>query len=121
MSRNSVSYIAFWTGMEDFNSKHVALDSKVSVTKLIKGRLNVSAVSLKQSNARSVKSVPLMNRDYTPQIIDILFAMRRNFRESKTNIVVSIFTLFYISRRKYWFREYFRFPVFDGFTRFGMS
>ena len=32
-----------------------------------------------------------------------------------------IFTFFYISRRKYWFRANFRFPVFDGFTRFGMS
>ena len=29
------------------------------------------------------------------------------------------FTFFYISRRKFWFRANFRFPVFDGFTRFG--
>ena len=33
----------------------------------------------------------------------------------------NIFTFFYISRRKYWFRANFRFPFFDGFTRFGMS
>ena len=33
----------------------------------------------------------------------------------------NFFTFFYISRRKYWFRANFRFPVFDGFTRFGMS
>ena len=26
-----------------------------------------------------------------------------------------------LSRRKYWFRANFRFPVFDGFRRFGMS
>ena len=32
-----------------------------------------------------------------------------------------IFTFFYINRRKYWFRANFRFSVFDGFTRFGMS
>ena len=28
---------------------------------------------------------------------------------------------FYVNRRKYWFRENFRLPVFDGFTRFGIS
>ena len=32
-----------------------------------------------------------------------------------------LFTFFYVSRRKYWFRANFRFPVFDGFTRCGMS
>ena len=32
-----------------------------------------------------------------------------------------IITFFYVSRRKYWFRAKFRFPVFDGFTRFGIS
>ena len=32
-----------------------------------------------------------------------------------------LFTFFYVSRRKYWFRANFRFPVFDGFTPFGMS
>ena len=37
-----------------------------------------------------------------------------------TNVSL-IFTFFYVSRRKYWFRANFRFPVFDGFTRFGMS
>ena len=31
------------------------------------------------------------------------------------------FTLFYINRKKYWFRANFRLLVFDGFTRFGMS
>ena len=31
------------------------------------------------------------------------------------------FTYFYVSRRKYWFRANFRFPVFDGFIRFGTS
>ena len=44
--------------------------------------------------------------------------------ESVTNFVISkpeISTFFYISRRKYWFRANFRFPVFNGFTRFGMS
>ena len=34
---------------------------------------------------------------------------------------VVFITFFYISRRKYWFRANFRFPVFDGFARFGMS
>ena len=32
-----------------------------------------------------------------------------------------IFTFFYISRRKYWFRASFQFPVFDECTCFGMS
>ena len=38
-----------------------------------------------------------------------------------TQWMAFFFTLFYISRRKYWFRANFRFPVFDGFTCFGMS
>ena len=29
------------------------------------------------------------------------------------------FTFFYVNKSKYWFRENFRLPVFDGFTRFG--
>ena len=33
----------------------------------------------------------------------------------------SVFNFFYINRRKNWLRENFRFPVFDGFKRFGMS
>ena len=32
-----------------------------------------------------------------------------------------IFAFSYISRRKYWFCANFQFPVFDGFTHFGMS
>ena len=35
--------------------------------------------------------------------------------------VILVFTFFYISRRKYWFHANFQFPVFNGFTRFGMS
>ena len=39
-----------------------------------------------------------------------------------TMIYFSFFiTFFHISRRKYWFRANFRFLIFDGFTRFGMS
>ena len=34
---------------------------------------------------------------------------------------ILIFTFFYVSRRKYWFRANIRFLVFDGLTRFGMS
>ena len=33
----------------------------------------------------------------------------------------AFFTFFYIRRRKYRFRANFQFPVFDGFTRFGVS
>ena len=33
---------------------------------------------------------------------------------------MTLFTFFYVNRRKYCFRENFRFPVFDRFTRFGM-
>ena len=32
-----------------------------------------------------------------------------------------IFIFFYINRRNYWLLENFRLPVFDEFTRFGMS
>ena len=32
-----------------------------------------------------------------------------------------IIIFFYKSRRKYWFHENFRFPIFDRFSRFGMS
>ena len=41
------------------------------------------------------------------------------FRKKENEM--NIFTFFYISRKKYWFCANFRFPVFDGFTRFGMS
>ena len=37
------------------------------------------------------------------------------------DFLLAFFTFFYVSRRKYWFRANFRFPVLDGFTRFGMS
>ena len=46
----------------------------------------------------------------------------KNRKEAYLNIELFHFlTFFYIDRRKYWFRANFRFPVFDRFTRFGMS
>ena len=36
-------------------------------------------------------------------------------------IEISFFIFFYINWIKYWFRKNFRFPVFDGFTRFRIS
>ena len=45
----------------------------------------------------------------------------KTFQSVDFLFIFIIFTLFYINRRKYWFRANFRFPVFDGFTRFRMS
>ena len=50
----------------------------------------------------------------------LITTLRPNFCD-RTLMHLFIFTFFYISRRKYWFGANFRFPVFDGFTRFGMS
>ena len=60
----------------------------------------------------------------------------KNFKMSFISYIQSIFFLllfkvnvffhvlfppfFYINRRKYWFRSNIRFPIFDGFTRFGI-
>ena len=44
----------------------------------------------------------------------------KNFTRNVNNNA-HIFTFFYISRKKYWFRANFRFLVFDGFTHFRMS
>ena len=41
--------------------------------------------------------------------------------DTYTETVFGYFTFFYINRRKHWFRQNFRFPVFDGFIRFGIS
>ena len=44
-----------------------------------------------------------------------------SFQRNKAKHFNWFFTFFYINRGKYWFRAKFRFLVFDGFTRFGMS
>ena len=50
----------------------------------------------------------------------------KEWEASKIKILINlnldnIFAFFYINRKKYWFRENFRIPVFDGFTRFRVS
>ena len=43
------------------------------------------------------------------------------FSANWKGVYTSLLTFFYLNRRKYWFRANFRFPVFDGFVRFGIS
>ena len=57
------------------------------------------------------------DKNTTSEYLLLLFLIKAMIIINQTLII----TFFYISRRKYWFRANFRFPVFDGFTRFGMS
>ena len=68
---------------------------------------------LSDSNRKSFMNL------YFKSFYSFIFSSR-NFR-SPWHSLVSFITFFYVSWRKYWFRANFRFPVFDGFTRFGMS
>ena len=77
----------FSTGRKDFNSKHMALNTKMSSRKPSKGRLNSSTVFFNQSSFRSVTSIPLINGGYSPQNIDIVFVTKSNLRESKAAVV----------------------------------
>ena len=69
-----------------------------------------------------------------PSILRFLCSIRSPLHEfyiiisefSKATLIMmseinTIFIFFYINRRKYCFRVNFLLPVFDGFTRFGMS
>ena len=49
-------------------------------------------------------------------ILNAIWFMKITFKSK-----FAIFIFFYISRKKYWFRANFWFPVFHGFTCFGMS
>ena len=63
-------------------------------------------------------------RYFSPgKVRNINYSIKKNKRIDVFSVEkgsFSFFTFFYINRRKYWFRANFRFPVFDGFTRFGM-
>ena len=64
----------------------MVLNTKLSNMEPSWNHLNPSVVSINQSSARSVTSIPLMNGGYSPQVNDILFDRRSNFRVSKITI-----------------------------------
>ena len=84
------------------------------------------AVEVKIPSATKVKahSVCIFNRlskegDYTVRLY-IYFLIDQYFFEECSDFENFLLSSIYI-RRKYWIRENFRLPVFDGFTCFEMS
>ena len=84
----------------------------VSVAKGLAHSAYVSMLRIKEQIR-----VPCSSCDHSSQArkSDCLFLA---FIWSSLSLYLIIIIFFYINRRKYWFCEIFRLPVFDGFTRF---